>query len=56
MWARGKPLTQAKKRVYVNEEDYLKYSPELIRRWKELYIVEVYAHVSSNIWELIEKI
>jgi len=41
-WARGKPGTQAKKATYINESDYLKYSPDLLSRWNRFYLVEVF--------------
>lgn len=50
-WNRGKPLTQAKKRTYINEEDFNKYSPKLIERWERLYYVEVYENI-NDVWEL----
>lgn len=51
-WDRGKPGTQAKKATYINESDYLKYSTELLKRWVDLYDVEVFKMVDSK-WVLI---
>ena len=52
-WCRGKPNTQAKKRVYASEEDFLKYSPETIERWKKMYSVEIYEMVNGK-WKTYE--
>ena len=49
-WLTGRPLTQAKKRVYVNESDFLKYSPELISRYKKFYYVEIYKFSEEDGW------
>ncbi len=40
-WRRGSPLCVAKKRIYTSLEDFEKYSPKTIKRYKELYMVEV---------------
>lgn len=53
VWCRGKPDTQAKKTVYTSKKDFETYSPNLIRRWKELYQVEVYELVNDK-WIKIE--
>jgi hypothetical protein len=52
-WCRGKPGTQAKKRVYIDEFDYLKYSSELIARWATIYDVEIYKKEGSK-WALVK--
>lgn len=49
-WCRGKPNTQAKKRVYTSKKDFDKYSPDLISRWENYYQVEVYELVNDK-WE-----
>ena len=54
-WCRGKPHTQAKKRVYVDEVDFLKYSPDLIKRWKRMYYIEVYNKINSE-WTILDTV
>ena len=49
-WRTGRPLTQAKKRVYVSEADFLRYSPELIARYKKFYYVEIYMLSELDGW------
>jgi len=46
-------MTQAKKRVYVNRDDFLRYSPDLIKRYEKIYYVEVYRFDELNGWILI---
>jgi hypothetical protein len=53
-WCKGKPGVQAKKRVYSTLSDFLRYSPELIKRWEEMYVVEVYKMDSHGNWKLEE--
>lgn len=48
-WNQGKPGTQAKKRVYISLDDFIKYSPDLITRWETSYDVEVYKN-EDNEW------
>jgi len=52
-WHIGRPMTQAKKRVYVNRDDFLRYSPDLIKRYEKIYYVEVYRFDELNGWILI---
>lgn len=52
-WCKGREGTQAKKRVYINDADYMKYSPNLIERWARLYDVEIYKNNGGN-WILIK--
>ena len=51
-WCRGKEGTQAKKRTYINDVDYMKYSPELIERWAKLYDVEIHKN-NGDTWDLV---
>jgi len=54
-WRNGKPLTIAKKTVYVTEKDFNRYSPELILRWIRFYDVEVYKFIDDK-WKLTKTI
>ena len=47
-WSKGKPLNQAKKRVYISEEDYNRYSPNLIKRWSRGYYIEVSQYIDGK--------
>ena len=49
-WNRGKQGTQAKKAIYITNDDYKKYSPETIKRWLELYDVTAFIMVNRK-WE-----
>jgi len=53
-WITGRPLTQAKKRVYVSEADFIRYSPDLITRYKKFYYVEVYMFSELDGWVRID--
>lgn len=54
-WLRGKPFTQAKKRVYVNYSDFLTYSPSLISRYEKNYDVEIYWFDELSGWVKLDK-
>ena len=49
----GQPNCVAKKRVYTSLEDFKKYSPDLIQRYKQIYDVEVYELINGK-WERVE--
>jgi len=54
-WNRGKEGTQAKKATYVNMDDYLKYSPETISRWRKMYDVSIFKMVNKK-WEPVNEL
>jgi len=47
-WSRGKPGLLAKKSVYTSLIDLDKYGPELIKRWSEMYFVEVFELIDGK--------
>jgi hypothetical protein len=53
-WCRGKPNTQAKKRVYTSEEDYNKYGKDTATRWRSYYDVTAYELIDGK-WKEIDK-
>ena len=47
-WSNGKPHTQAKKRVYTSKDDFDRYAPELIQRWRDNTKWDVTAYEMIN--------
>jgi len=52
-WQHGEPGVQAKKRIYTSLKDFQRYSPKLIKRYKNLYEVEVYELIDEK-WVRME--
>lgn len=45
---------QVKKSVYKSKTDFLKYSPDLIKRWSKYHNVEIYILTDSEEWVMLD--